>query len=223
MATPEKALGDAIVSRLGGVTLDARGKAAARELQAAHAAYSKAHDAASEQEQARRASLAAVGAADETLDAAINRLADKLIGAGVTQRKKPLGDFSPYAVSDLTGLAYAKEVAAAEKLARNVRKAKPPKDVLDAGTAVERAAAAVADALESYDRPQRAWQKSIAARDALLIPWQKALTRFRVLAKASLIDDEGAYEALVAEPEGIAVAKQKRKPKAAPKPPVTPA
>jgi hypothetical protein len=205
------------------VTLDARGKTAARELIAAHSAYAKAHDAAQEQELARRAALAAVGAADEVLDAAIGRLADKLIGAGLTQRRKPLGEFSPHAVSELTGLAYAKEITAAEKLARGVRKAKPPKDVLDACTAVERAAAAVADALDAYDRPQRAWEKAIAARDALLVPWQKSLTRFRVLAKASLLDDEGAYQALVAEPDGIAAPKQKRKPKTTPKPPVTPA
>jgi hypothetical protein len=215
MSTPEKAVGDAIVSRLSGVKLDARAKAAAREFQSLHGKYGAAHEAASLKELARRAALEAVGATDETLDGAVGRLADKLIGAGMTKRSKPFGDFSPYAVSTLCNLGYAKEAAETVKLVRNVRKAKPPSDVLAACAAVERAAAAVKAKLAAYDAPQKAWQKSIVARDALLVPWQKSLTRFRVLAKASLLDDEGAYDALFAAPESITVSKHTRKPKPA--------
>jgi hypothetical protein len=109
------------------------------------------------------------------------------------------------------------------KLTRKVRKAKPPADVLAACAAVERAAAAVKAKLAAYDAPQKAWQKSIVARDALLVPWQKSLTRFRVLAKASLLDDEGAYDALFAGPESIAVPKKTRKQKPAPTPAPQPA
>lgn len=66
-------------------------------------------------------------------------------------------------------------------------------------------------ALAAFDAKHKDWLKAVAARDALLLGWQKALTRYRVLAKASLIDDEGAYAALFAAPEGITVAKRKRK------------
>jgi len=92
-----------------------------------------------------------------------------------------------------------------------VRKAKPSKDVLSACSAVERAALAVKTKLTAYDAPQKAWQKAIVERDALLVPWQKSLTRLRVLAKASFIDDEGAYEALFAAPEAVTVPKRTRK------------
>lgn len=210
MTTPEKALGDAIVSRLGDVKLDARAKGAAREFQSVHGKYGAAHEAASGKELTRRETLGAVGAADEALDLAVGRLADKLIGAGMTKRGAPLGDFSSYSATSLCTLGYAKEVSECAKLARNVRRAKPSKDALAACAAVERAAAAVKTKLAAYDAPQKAWQKAIVARDALLVPWQKSLTRLRVLAKASLIDDEGAYEALFAAPEALTVAKQRR-------------
>jgi len=222
MTTPEKALGDAIVSRLGDVKLDARAKTAAREFQSTHAKYDVADEAASNKELARRAALAAVGAADETLDGAVSRLADKLIGAGITKRNKAFGGFSDYAVSSLCNLGYAKEIVESAKLVRNVRKGKPPKDVVAACAAVERAAAAVKAKLAAYDAPQKGWQKAIVARDSQLLAWQKSLTRFRVLSRASLIDDDGAYEALFAAPESIAVAKTTRKKKvvAKPAPPV---
>ena len=215
MTTPEKAFGDAIVGRLGEVKLDARAKAAAREFSSVHAKYAAAHEAAATKERARRAALDAVGAADEALDLAVGRLADNLIGVGLTKRTKPFGAFTSHSVTSLCGLGYAKEVAECGKLTRNVRKAKPPADVLAACVAVERAAAAVEAKLTAYDAPQKAWQKSIAARDAHLVPWQKSLTRLRVLAKASLLDDEGAYDALTASPESITVAKKPRKPKPA--------
>lgn len=213
------------MSRLGDVKLDARAKAAAREFQSTHAKYGVAHGAASDKELARRAALAAVGEQDDALDAALSRLADKLIGAGITKRSKAFGDFSTYGVSSLCDLGYAKEVAESTKLVRNVRKVKPPKDVVAACAAVERAATAVKTKLAAYDAPQKGWQKAIAARDAQLVAWQKSLTRFRVLARASLIDDEGAYEALFAAPESIAVAKTTRRKKAGATPspePVTP-
>jgi len=179
MTTPEKALGDAIVSRLGDVKLDARAKTAAREFQSTHAKCDVADEAASNKKLARRAALAG-------------------------------------------NLGYAKEVVESAKLVRNVRKGKPPKDVLAACAGVERAAAAVKSKLAAYDAPQKGWQKSIVARDSQLLAWQKSLTRFRVLARASLIDDDGAYEALFAAPESIAVAKTTRKKKvvAKPAPPV---
>ena len=135
MTTPEKALGDAIVSRLGDVKLDARAKTAAREFQSTHAKYDVADEAASNKELARRAALAAVGAADETLDGAVSRLADKLIGAGITKRNKAFGGFSDYAVSSLCNLGYAKDRRARLPAAR----------LAEVAYALSRALARVAD------------------------------------------------------------------------------
>lgn len=211
----EKILGDAITGRTSGVKLDARAKAAAREFAARHKAYAAASDASSAKEDARNAALTAVGAADEALDVAINRLADRLIGSGAAKRNAAFAGWSEHSPSALCDLAYAAEIAAAGKLTKKVRKSKPAKDVVAACDAIDAAATKTRAALVAFDKKHKDWLKAVAARDALLLGWQKALTRYRVLAKASLIDDEGAYAALFAAPEGITVAKRRRKKKPA--------
>ena len=206
----ERTLGDAIVGRIAGVKLDARAKAAAREFAAKHKAYVLAYDAASAKED--------VGAADEALDAEIHKLADRLIGSGLSKRSTPFAGFSNLSPSTMCELGYAAEAGASGKLTKAVRKAKPAKDVVLACNAIDAAAAKTSGALKAYDGKHKEWVKAAAARDAHLLGWQKALSRFRILAQASLIDDEGAYTALFAAPEGITVAKRKRKKAAAPAP-----
>lgn len=219
----ERTLGDAIVDRLAGVKLDARAKAAAREFAAKHKAYVLADDAASRREEARDDALAAVGEADERLDGTIHKLADTLIGRGMAKRSAPFADFSEHTPSALCQLAYARQVGAAAKLTKAVRKAKPPKDVIAACNAVDAAAAKTSAALKGYDGKHKEWIKAAAARDAQLLDWQKALSRLRILSRASLIDDEGAYAALFAAPESITIAKRKRSRGAAPEPTSEPA
>ncbi|MBZ0117801.1 MAG: hypothetical protein K8H88_12435, partial [Sandaracinaceae bacterium] len=169
-------------------------------------------------EDARDAALAAVGAADEALDAEIHKLADRLIGSGLSKRSTPFAGFSNLSPSTMCELGYAAEAGASGKLTKAVRKAKPAKDVVLACNAIDAAAAKTSGALKAYDGKHKEWVKAAAARDAHLLGWQKALSRFRILAQASLIDDEGAYTALFAAPEGITVAKRKRKKAAAPAP-----
>ncbi len=211
----EKTLGDAIVERLSGVKLDARAKGAAREFTAKHKRYAVAYDAASAKEEARAAALEAVGAADEVLDAGIDTLADRLIGSGLVKRARPFDGLSDRSPSELCSLGYAAEIAAAGKLTKAVRKKKPAKDVLAACNGIDAATAKTAGALKVYDAKHKEWIKAAAERDACLLDWQKSLTRLRILAKASLIDDPGAYAALFAPPEGITVAKRKRRKKPA--------
>jgi hypothetical protein len=208
--TPEKALGDAIVARLPGVKLDARATEAAKAFRAAHGAYATAYDEASEREAARHASLANAGSADEALDQSVGTLADKLIGAGLTPRNAPFQGLSRYTPTQIVKLAYAKEVAACVALTGAVRKRKAGKDVLAACAAVDRAAAGLKRSLAAFDAPQKAWTKAISKRDAQLLEWQKALTRLRILARASLVDAPDEYEALFAAPEAIAVPKTRR-------------
>ncbi|AKF07758.1 hypothetical protein [Sandaracinus amylolyticus] len=216
----EKTLGDAIVERLGGVPLDARAKGAARAFTAQHKRFAAAEDVSDAKASARSAALTTLGAIDEALDAAVSRLADKLVGEGITKRNAPFAGLSRHSPSELVELGYGNEVREAIALTKAVRKKKPPREVIVACDAVDRLAAKVKSQLPAYDRAHKAWKVAIAERDALLPEWQKSLSRLRVLAKASLIDRPGAYDALVAPPEPIAAPRprQRKMPPARPVP-----
>jgi len=211
MSTPEKALGDVVVARTKDVKLDTRAKSAGKGFAGTHAKYSAGCEATKALEFGRRDALATIGAADELLDPATGKLADTLIGAGLTKRGKPLGEFSSYSVTTICALGYARQVEASTKLTRAIRKAKPGREVIAACEVVEGHVATLKRALAALDAPHKRWQRSIKERDAALLDWQKALTRFRILARASLIDDAPAFQALFAEPEGITVATRKRR------------
>lgn len=213
--TTQKALGDAIVERSAGAKLDPRAKAAAREFAKQHKAYAAACEVAAKKEEARNTALAAVGVADETLDTSIDDLANRLVGNGDAKRNQPFAGLSEHPPGALCALSYAAEIAEAAKLNKAVRKRKPAKNVLAACAAIDAAATKTKAALKVFDAAQKEFQQACAARDALALPWQKSLTRYRVLAKAALIDDEGAYEALFAPPDAITVVKRKPKKKPA--------
>ena len=213
----EKILGDAITARLAKAKLDPRARSAAKTFAAQHTAYGVLLDAAVARGAARAAALAAIGETDERLDAQIARLADVLPAAGLSKRGQPFAGFSKHAPTALCDLGYTRQLDETAKLVKAVRKAKPGADVLAVCSAIDREAAALKKLLPAYDAAQKAWLKAVAARDALLPDWQKALTRLRVLARASLVDQPGGYEAIFARPESIAVAKRPRKkPAAAP-------
>src|SRR5208282_5945449 len=76
-------------------------------------------------------------------------------------------------------------------------------DVAKAVAACEKQANAVSSALAKLSKPQLAYSKSLAARDALLPTWMKSLNRLKKNAAAALFDDEGAYEALFAPPQAV--------------------
>lgn len=207
----EKILGDAITERLASAKLDARARSAAKTFTAQHRAYVALFDVAIAKGAARTAALAKVGELDEQLDARISRLADLLPGAGLGRRGAPFAGLSKHSPTELCDLGYASQVAETTKLVKAVRKAKPGREVLSVCEAIERDAGALAKQLPVYDAAQKAWIKAVAARDALLPDWQKALTRLRVLAKASFVDEPGAYEAIFARPEAIALPRRPRK------------
>ena len=114
--------------------------------------------------------LAAVGTADDALDAAVNVLADKMAGAQMGSRKNPFASFSKHAPSDVTSLAYADEVKEVLALTAKVKKGKPAADVAKAVSACEKLASEVTSALSKLSKPQLAYSKSLAARDALICP-----------------------------------------------------
>jgi hypothetical protein len=208
--------GDVLLSRLASTTLPAALKKPAADFKTAHLALAAARDAARTARTVRDEALAAVGVADDALDAAVNVLADKMAGAQMGTRKSPFASVSKYSPSDVTGLAYADEVKEVLALTAKVKKAKPPADVAKAAAACEKQANAVASALAKMSKPQLAYAKSLAARDALLPTWAKSLSRLKKNAAAAWFDDQASYDAVFAAPERVLAPVHPRAKKAKP-------
>jgi hypothetical protein len=218
----QQAQGDVVLERLAGVTVPASLKAFVAGFRKAHASLASASGAADAARTARDASLHAVGAADATLDAAVDVLADKLVGAQLGNRQKPFKAFSKYRPSDVTSMPYATEVKEVLSLVAAIKKAKPHADVAKASAACQKLAGGVTTALSGLSKPQLAYSKSLAARDALLPGWTKALDQLKKNAAAVWFDDTATYKAVFAPPEKVQAPVKARKKKAAAVAPVTP-
>jgi hypothetical protein len=155
-----------------------------------------------------------VGTQDGVLDAAVLVLADKMVGAGLGTRVKPLARFTKHAPSELTDLAYADEVREVRAIVAKIGKAKPASDVAKAVAACAKAADAVDKALRALPGPQSAYVKALGARDALLLTWQKALGRLKKHAAAAWDEDPSTLKAVFAPPDAV-VAPVKRRAKKA--------
>lgn len=200
-STQQGAFGSAILDRFADLPTKTGWKSLAggalSAFQKTHAAFLAAEADAKAARDARDTALADVGHADELLDAAIMKLADALIGAGLGTRTKPFASFSRYSPSALCELAYKRELDEARALVAKIGKQKSaPKKEL---AAVSKAADAVEKALTGLTKPQAKADKALAARDALLPDWQKSLSRLRVTAKAAFVDDPATYGALFAQ------------------------
>ncbi|HEY3820925.1 MAG TPA: hypothetical protein VGL81_27365 [Polyangiaceae bacterium] len=214
--------GDVILQRLAASAVPSALKGVVAAFKTAHAALTSAGAAAESARAARDVALASVGAADDALDAALEVLANTMVGAQMGSRKNPFAGFSKHAPSVLTNLAYATEVKEAQALTAKVKKAKPAADVAKAAGACDKLAAAVTSALSKLSKPQLAYSKSLAARDALLPGWTKALNQLKRNAAAVWFDDAATYKAVFAPPERVqAPVRERAKKKAAP--PVLPA
>ena len=207
----QRELGDAVVSRLKEAGLSGDAKKAAAVFKSEQAALADASDAANEARIARDDALEVVSKADVALDAQISRLADRMAG----KRSNPFAAFSPVSPSELQGLPTSRELVELRKLGRNLARAKPPAAVTRALDACLALGADVQKALDRFARPQNAYAKALARRDALLLPWGKALNRLKILARAALVDDPTRYRALVAPP-GVKVKRRRKRKKAAP-------
>lgn len=184
-------------------------------FKAAHTAYEKAALAADAAKQKRDFALALIGAADVTLDATLDSLADKMVGAGLGTRAKPFGDASPHSPSKLKALPYKKEVDATRTLVTAVTAKIPPADVKKCLGACSRAADASTKALAGLTRPQTAYNRALGTRDALLVDWTRTFAKLRVNAKAAWHDDKAAYDAVFAPVEKVQRPVTKRKKPAA--------
>ncbi len=212
--TAYRTYGDAILARLAGAKPPASLKASIKAFSDAQRAYQAASDKSEAARAVRDAALAAIGDADHALDTSVLGLADQVVGAGMGNRKSPFTGFSKHTPTDLCGLPYATEIVEVKKLIVAVLAKKPAASVKAAAAACTKNAAAVTSALGGLTKPQADYSTSLAARDATLLGWQKALTRLKKFAAAAWIDAPAQVKAIFAPPEKVQAPVHKRGKKA---------
>lgn len=173
----------------------------------------------------RDRALAEVGRADAALDKQVDVLANRLIGADLGSRKNPFATFRELPPARVKELAYAVEIERVRKLIAAIGAVKPPEAVRTALAACGAAATGSEKALATLGGPQLALSTSIAARDALLPGWTRALERLRLHAKAAWVDEPATYRAIFAAPGIASPRPRRRRARPAPSPgfPATPA
>jgi hypothetical protein len=222
--TRYRALGDTVLERMGNQAVPPMMKGALKSFQAMHRQYLVAADAADAARAVRDTALQAVADDDAALDASLDTLAEKLVGAGLGSRTRPLASFSRYSVSGLAALAYKKEAGEVVAMGAKIAKAKPPKQVAAAAAVCVKNANKVLDGLTALVRLQAAYDKALRARDRLLPDWTKAFAKLKKLAAAAWVDDEATFKSVFARVEGIQAPKAKRaRSKPATPPPAAPA
>jgi hypothetical protein len=210
-----RAQGDVIVERLASRKLPKELSAPAKDFRDAHTAYSAAADAVASEEKKRDTALAAVATADAELDAAVESLADAMVGASLGTRKSPFKGFSTHTPSAMKGLAYADEVKAVGELVGNVRDAKPTAAVTKAADACETWAKTVTDRLKAYSLAQTRYSTALDVREGILTQWSRTLARFKKKANGVWADESHTYDAVFAPPDAVRapVARRTKKPK----------
>jgi hypothetical protein len=194
------AQGEAILQRL--AAAPATLKPAARvfaALQKKLAAATRAVDAA---RAVRDAALHAVGDADDALDPSVYALADRLVGAHLGVRLRPLAAFTRYSLSDLATLPYALEAKEVLAMTAKIVAKKPAADVKKACAECAKNARAVQGALTKLTKPDHAYRAALGARDDVVADWEKARRTLQRRA-AAILDSDRAARALVAKADAM--------------------
>lgn len=185
-----------------------------KELRSGVGPFISAAEKAAEALAARDEALEKVGDADATLDVSIDDLADGCVGAKLGKRTSPFAGLSKHSPSALKNLAYKTEVDAVGELLEGLAKKNPPAAVKALAAKVQKNAATVQKLLDAVTSPEARYVKARTARDALVPAASKAYGRFKLRAKAALLDEPGAYEALFTGRAAVqAPVKRKAKPK----------
>jgi len=158
--------------------------------------------------------LAAIGEADDQLDASLDAYADALSAAKLGPRLNPFKPFSKRSPSVMKDLPYAVEPDAVRALVAAVANKNPPAAVKKASAACLAKCAAVEKALAAYGKPASAYHKAVATRDALLPDMVKAIKALKTHAASAYADDAATLKALFAPPEAVQAPKQRRAKKA---------
>jgi hypothetical protein len=206
----QRVYGRMVLERLDGAQAPAALKGPIATFKKAHEAYEKAASRVEEERATRDAALDAVGDADDGFDASASELADKVIGAGLGKRKSPFAAFSKLSPSGLAALPYAEGPKAARGLVAALKKAGPPADVLKVAARLLKDADAVEAALGKLTKPQAAYAKSLADREALLPGWSKALRSLKRHAAAAWDEEEATFKAIFAPPGAVQAPKKAR-------------
>ena len=211
VTTNQRAYGAAVLDRLAGEPLPSLLKAPAKEFKDQHALVEKASAATEAGRAARDAALEEIASADSTLDASVELLANAVVGAGIGRRTQPFASFTRRKVSELVNLAYATEAKEVRALCTAIRRAKPEPAVLRAVAACEKNVQSVERAITALAKPQAAYAKALASRDALLPVWTRALARLKRHAAVAWEDEPATTRAIFARPDGVTAPKGKRR------------
>jgi hypothetical protein len=212
--TEQRTYGRIVLDRLAGTSISATLKPLVVAFTKTHGAYEGAAVLADEARAKRDEALDAVGDADDVFDPGVEILAQKLAGAGIGTRQNPFKGLSKYTPRQLTDLPYAEEPKAIRALADALAKKKPPADVTKALAKSLKDAAAIEAALGKLVKPQVAYAKALAQRDALLPAWTKALRRLKKHANAAWDEDPETYKAVFAPVEAVQAPKKRGNAKA---------
>lgn len=158
-------------------------------MRAAHAAYDKAHSAASLAAERLAKAEGQLGELDVTQDASVDGFAVAHVTAGAS-RTKPLAEYKAGSVSDIKGMPVEKEAQLVIKLATK-GKAHPDAGVKRAAAVMEKAAKAVLAGAKRIEPLVEKRNQAIAARDALAPRWEKAFASLKRAVRAA--EDEGAH------------------------------
>ena len=201
--------GDTILDRL--TPAPAPLKAFVKRFADVHHAYSAAAKSADAARKVRDAALGNVTTKDATQDATVDDLADALVGAKMGKRQNPFSTFTKYTPDALKRLAVKIEAKEIGALAKAIGAANPPASVRASIAASTKAAGVVLSAIAAVAKPQLAFDKALAARDAHLPAWALELNRLKKIAAAHWVDDVDTYRATFALPGAVASPKKATK------------
>lgn len=208
--TEQKPHGDAILERFGAMTLPKELKPYLATFRAAHTELGAKQKLVVATKQERDAQVTAVMRADAEHDTAVMELGNDLIGARLGTRQRPFADYSEHRPSDLVNLPYKKQIIATRALTKAVLAKKPIKPVVLAANHASAAASGLEKAITGLAKPQAAYAKALAARDALLPDWALAMDRLRRKCIGVWAEDPSMVDTLFAEPSAMEAGKTKR-------------
>lgn len=202
--------GNVVLERMKGQPVPASVKPALATFSKMHAAYAKASNAVDSARAARDTAMALLSRDDAALDDSIETLAERSVGAGLGSRTQPLAAFTRHSVTRLRNLAYKSEADEVLAMTGKIAKAGVPKNVAAASAKCAKLAKTVLADLATLVKPQAAYDKALAQRDALLPEWTRAYARLKLVAAAAWADDKATYAAVFAAPSDIQAPKPRR-------------
>ncbi len=144
---------------------------------------------------ARDLALAAVSEADAAFDLAVDAAAEAFVSTGLSEAGAPFAGLIHATPDDIKAASYKRGADMVRDLSNALAFRSIP---AGAREALDRCVARAKDAesaLRALTTPQLAYEQSIAARDALLPSWERALRRLRDATLGHYSADRAAAEA----------------------------